>query len=185
MLDLWSKNPSECVNLSSSFFLFFYALHGLLSHIKTLTSFSFNSGPAICSLCLDPRTIPSTIHTLLSRRRRTETRLLSAQLVCTSCSAAPPATSIECVSLDCPVFYARKSAERQHEGLEGLDRFLEELSIRQENGNGGEGDGKKRDGGEKSKGKKRVNEEPEIKRKGKGRAVGGRLVHETIDLTES
>ncbi|PPQ64274.1 hypothetical protein CVT24_008412 [Panaeolus cyanescens] len=72
----------------------------------------------------------AALSNLAYRARRRERRLKDTHLTCMSCSRTAPSEPIECVSLDCAWYYARRRAE---EGLEMIPLF-EELSETLEDG---------------------------------------------------
>jgi DNA polymerase zeta len=49
-----------------------------------------------------------------------ERGLLTAHQICTSCSGNAPAEPVECESLDCAWFYARKRAEQRLENIRDM-----------------------------------------------------------------
>jgi len=49
-------------------------------------------------------------------------RLANSHLVCASCARTAPGEPVECDSLDCPWFFARKKADRQIEVMSIIER---------------------------------------------------------------
>jgi hypothetical protein len=58
---------------------------------------------------------------------KAETRLRAAQLICASCSSTPASAPVACVSVDCPVLYAREGAKRTCESLRRVPAFITSL----------------------------------------------------------
>nr|XP_031862677.1 uncharacterized protein CI109_001688 [Kwoniella shandongensis]KAA5529749.1 hypothetical protein CI109_001688 [Kwoniella shandongensis] len=88
----------------------------------------------LCSAC---RSEPSTTsHALLSRHHLAQSKLLSFQKICASCSSTPVGERILCDSVDCPITYARVVAERDVEDLGDVPTLVEELKVDDEVGVG-------------------------------------------------
>lgn len=62
---------------------------------------------------------------MLSQRRLNDLRLQETHQVCRTCTHSSPSDSIECVSLDCPWFYARIKADDMAEESEELHNLVE------------------------------------------------------------
>ncbi|WVR05162.1 hypothetical protein IAU60_002174 [Kwoniella sp. DSM 27419] len=85
------------------------------------------------TLCDDCRSEPSTTsHALLSRQHIAQSKLLSMQRICASCSSTPVSERILCDSIDCPITYARTTAERDVADLEEVAGLVQELKLADE-----------------------------------------------------
>ncbi|WVF72225.1 hypothetical protein IAT40_007037 [Kwoniella sp. CBS 6097] len=85
------------------------------------------------TLCAECRSDPSTTsHALLSRQHIAQSKLLSLQRICASCSSTPVGEKILCDSVDCPITYSRVSAERDVVDLEEIAGLVQELKIEDE-----------------------------------------------------
>lgn len=81
--------------------------------------------PAVCATCrADPG--PTAV-ALYERLSTAEARQRATQLVCASCSAAPAAAPVACVSTDCPTLYKRVRADKTCETLRGVPAFVAAL----------------------------------------------------------
>lgn len=79
-------------------------------------------------LCYDCRKDrPTTLSSLLSHVRTSEKLLTDAHSVCSTCTRSPTAEPIECISLDCPWFYARYKAEEKVELIAVLNQLIREV----------------------------------------------------------
>ncbi|KAF8640582.1 hypothetical protein AX17_000244 [Amanita inopinata Kibby_2008] len=78
-------------------------------------------------LCIDCRSTPqSTAVKLGYQIHAGENHAYNSHLVCVSCTSSAPGEPIECDSLDCPWFFARKKAERQMEFLPVVEQLRQE-----------------------------------------------------------
>ncbi|WVQ71759.1 hypothetical protein IAR50_001300 [Cryptococcus sp. DSM 104548] len=90
-------------------------------------------GECLDVLCVDCRADPTTTsHTLLSRQYIAETKIADLHRICASCSDVPPAEKILCDSSDCPITYARVTANREMEDLADIGGLVEELCLEDE-----------------------------------------------------
>ncbi|WVQ98801.1 hypothetical protein IAU59_005932 [Kwoniella sp. CBS 9459] len=85
------------------------------------------------TLCNECRSDPSTTsHALLSRQHIAQSKLISLQRICASCSSTPVGEKILCDSIDCPITYSRVGAERDVVDLEEIGGLVQELKIEDE-----------------------------------------------------
>ncbi|OCF36582.1 DNA polymerase zeta subunit [Kwoniella heveanensis BCC8398] len=85
------------------------------------------------TLCDECRSDPSTTsHALLSRQHLAQSKLLSLQRICASCSSTPVGEKILCDSIDCPITYARVGSERDVADLEEIGGLVQELKSQDE-----------------------------------------------------
>lgn len=67
-------------------------------------------GVLMCGECAAEPDV--TAHTLLAREHVAQARMADLQRVCASCAGTPVGDTVLCRSIDCPVTYARTSAEK-------------------------------------------------------------------------
>lgn len=73
-------------------------------------------------LCDSCRSAPQETATVLGYRMQAAThRLVDTHLVCASCVTSTPCEPVECDSVDCPWFFARKKAEKQAQFLSTVE----------------------------------------------------------------
>jgi DNA polymerase zeta len=72
--------------------------------------------------------VTSLLHTI----RGEEKRLLTAQRICSSCTATAATEPIECVSIDCPWLFERKRLERRMDFLAAVENRVRNLDIESE-----------------------------------------------------
>lgn len=98
---------SGCLTPSN---VLFVANHRMeVSTSNSLPGYDVYHSLDLCESC-DSKT-EETMANLGSIVRNAEKRMADAQLVCASCTGGAPTEPIECVSLDCPWFYARHRAD--------------------------------------------------------------------------
>lgn len=77
--------------------------------------------------------IAPTLHTLLSRLHLAESRVISAQRICASCSSTPISDEVRCDSIDCSVLYARVKAAWDLDDVAGIPKLVDTLQKRHDN----------------------------------------------------
>jgi hypothetical protein len=80
-------------------------------------------------LCEDCRSSPQEVAARMGYRMKDNTNhLANSHLICTSCARTAPGEPVECDSLDCPWFFARKKADRQIEVMSIIERTYRGVS---------------------------------------------------------
>jgi hypothetical protein len=87
----------------------------------------------VCERCRKDENISSTLHTLLSRLHLAESRVISAQRICASCSSTPISDEVRCDSIDCSVLYARVKAAWDLDDVAGIPKLVDALQQRHDN----------------------------------------------------
>ncbi|KAF7310921.1 DNA polymerase [Mycena chlorophos] len=76
----------------------------------------------ICDDCLEQPEV--AMARVLAKMRKGETRLLDITRICASCCQTPAGEPIECDSLDCSWFYARRKAEARLDFLQDVQNIV-------------------------------------------------------------
>ena len=84
----------------------------------------------ICERCRAPAKLSSTLHVLLSRLHLAESRVISAQRICASCSSTPISDEVRCDSIDCSVLYARVKAAWDLDDVAEIPQLVRGLQKR-------------------------------------------------------
>ncbi|GHJ88161.1 hypothetical protein NliqN6_4563 [Naganishia liquefaciens] len=87
----------------------------------------------VCERCRAPANISSTLHALLSRLHLAESRVISAQRICASCSSTPISDEVRCDSIDCSVLYARVKAAWDLDDVAEIPKLVVALQKRHDN----------------------------------------------------
>lgn len=84
------------------------------SHCRVcLTSSTTHDGNSNLTdgMCTDCRAhLFEACYTLTRRMRKREKKLIELNQICQNCAAISPSSPVQCVSLDCPIYYSRKRA---------------------------------------------------------------------------
>jgi DNA polymerase zeta len=83
------------------------------------------AGTGLCAACVSEPDV--TAYALVAREHAAQRRLAELHALCTSCSSTPPGEPVLCCSIDCPVTYARVSAETDAAELADVQDVLRRL----------------------------------------------------------